>query len=77
MARQHHIQDHQVERLRLNQIEAFFAGVGELHRVIVRLKALLEGFGHFLLVLDDKDVHVSLYRARAAQIATDEILIFL
>jgi hypothetical protein len=28
---------------------------GYLHRAVVCLKALLEGFGHLLLVFDDKD----------------------
>src|SRR5581483_6817854 len=57
--RQHHIEDYQVERLSLDQVKALLARVGNTHRVVVCFESLAYGLGHFLLVLDDENVHAS------------------
>ena len=68
MAGQHDIQNHQIERLCLHQVEAFFSGVCDADRIIVGLQPFLEGLRHFLFVLHYQDVHAFFIGALGTQV---------
>jgi hypothetical protein len=57
VAREHHIQDHQVEFLLVNEIEAFFPGVRHADFVVVLLEALPQGGRHLLFIFHYQDSH--------------------
>jgi hypothetical protein len=51
-ARKHHVQDHQVELLRLSQVESFLAGMRQGNLVLFGLQALLQCLTQLRFVLD-------------------------
>ena len=54
---QRQIQQHHVERLRVDAKERPFAGTLDDHVVPFIFEPFAQGVGHFLFVLDDQDSH--------------------
>ena len=60
-AGKHHVQNQEVESLRLRQVEALLAGVRQRDSVEFRLQALLQSLTQFLLVLDHQYPHATAF----------------
>lgn len=58
-ARQHDVENHQVESLRLREKKSFLPAPRHGYVVFLRRQPLLHGFGDLRLVLHHKDAHTS------------------